>query len=378
MQIIFFSLEQSPLVRRLSYSCILIFLCQLVLAETFDAQKNRLDRESAQTRLAQIGDDVFLPFTSETERLLDVYTYSYIPGARRIVERTEVYFPQYDYKLNQLGLPKVLKNLAVVESNMDPWTFSSRGAAGPWQIMKYTARAHGLNMDRYVDERFDPVMASQVAFDYLKELHTEFENWDLTLVAYNYGPTALRKAMKYCDSRDLEVLREALPKESMRYASRLAAAAYLNDYYAEHGIRPKLRLYKSNLASIDVYEYITFDEIASYTGLSRQEIVELNPAVIYDYLPTNELGYTLNLPLEEMTALVTSRGWSYSDIHDLEYHIDQLERKISFYHSPYSEISKDDKEEDNKSDDEDESDQDDKQSAQALRREQVLHVKRLG
>ena len=307
-----------------------LFLSNQIFAEVIDAKRSKLDDQTAQIRLHSIDPELNLPFTSETKRLLDVYTYSYLPGARRIVKRSNPYFSQYDHVLEKKGLPKVLKNIAIVESNMDPWTFSSRGAVGVWQLMRTTAKSHGLVIDKYVDERFDPMLASNVAFDYLKELYEEFGDWNLTLVAYNFGPSALRKAMRSCGSKEYDVLKNHLPKESVKYSSRLAAAAYLTQYYSEH-----LRLrepMKENvmMAGIPVYDYITFNEIAQKTGLSRQEIIEYNPAITYDYIPSNNKGYTINLPIEAMMIIISDKGWDARDIANFDYHQSQIEALLPF------------------------------------------------
>ncbi len=370
MQIIYH--RTFPYLRTLILSILIIVLSTSVFAGVIDAKKNRLDDRTAQLRLDAIEPSVDLPFTRETKRLLDIYTYSYLPGARRIVERSNPYFDQYDHMLDQKGLPKVLKNIAIVESNMDPWSFSSRGAVGVWQLMRTTAKSHGLIIDRYVDERFDPLLASKVAFDYLDELHQEFEDWNLALVAYNFGPTALRKAMRHCNSEKYEIVKGELPRESTRYASRLAAAAYLNIYYQEHA--KSKRNHKNDhveLAGIPVYEYITFDEIARITGLDRQDIVEYNPAVTYDYLPANSKGYTINLPSDKMMALISEKEWNARDILNFEYHKTALE-KLMPYHSSFKENIPQ-----NNDSDEDTSIED-LFPFLALRREQILQMLSLG
>ena len=239
---------------------LLITVSISVRADLVDGSRSRLDLSSAEIRISALSDEVYLPLTKETKRLLDVYTYSYLPGARRIVNRSKVYYPIYDYLLEQRGLPDVMKNIGIVESNLDPWTFSRRGAVGVWQLMKRTSRSHGLIIDGYVDERFDPVKSSVVAFDYLKELYAEFQDWNMTLVAYNFGPTALRKAIRYCGSSEYEIIKEALPRESVRYASRLAAASYLTEYHREHNILADWSQEDFHLASMAVYDYITFNE----------------------------------------------------------------------------------------------------------------------
>ena len=54
------------------------------------------------------------------------------------------YFNLIDNIFTQYGLPKELKYLAVIESNLKTNATSWVGAGGPWQFMPYTARDFGL------------------------------------------------------------------------------------------------------------------------------------------------------------------------------------------------------------------------------------------
>jgi len=55
--------------------------------------------------------------------------------------------------LSQYDLPRELKYLAVIESNLKSSAVSRVGAAGPWQLMPQTARDLGLKVNKNVDER---------------------------------------------------------------------------------------------------------------------------------------------------------------------------------------------------------------------------------
>ena len=48
----------------------------------------------------------------------------------------------------------------MVESGLNPEARSPAGARGLWQFMYYTAKAEGLRIDSYIDERKDPVRAT--------------------------------------------------------------------------------------------------------------------------------------------------------------------------------------------------------------------------
>jgi membrane-bound lytic murein transglycosylase D len=58
------------------------------------------------------------------------------------------YFNLIENVLTQYGLPRELKYLAVIESNLKPTALSKVGAVGPWQLMPQTARDLGLKVAR--------------------------------------------------------------------------------------------------------------------------------------------------------------------------------------------------------------------------------------
>jgi membrane-bound lytic murein transglycosylase D len=302
-------------------------------ADTFDASKSAYKKESIQKRLNNMSQDIHLPFTAETRRIIRTYTHTYRSGAQRILERGELYFPAFDYKLEQMGLPKVLKNLSIVESNLDPWSFSTAGAAGVWQLMPHTARSHGLIIDGYVDERLDPLKSGDVAFTYLRDLYEYFGDWNLALTAYNCGPMTLRRIIKECNSYDYKVIKDRLPRESARFISRLAAASYLTRYSDDHSLYAKSN-YTSALTGIEIHNYISYSEISKLTGLTKSQITSYNPAVMHDFIPTSSKGYRLYLPMDHLLTLLHTKNWSYDNIVDLHYHLPELEKRIVF-HNPY-------------------------------------------
>ena len=84
--------------------------------------------------------------------------------------RSAMYFPLFEEVLSREGLPLELKYLSVVESGLNPEARSPVGARGLWQFMYYTAKAEGLRIDGYIDERKDPLLATEAACRHLKRL----------------------------------------------------------------------------------------------------------------------------------------------------------------------------------------------------------------
>ena len=99
--------------------------------------------------------------------------------------------------------------------------------------MSPTALQYGLRVDSYVDERRDPIGATEAALDYLNWLHERFGSWYLAAAAYNAGPGRVERVLRrYADGKvgDENLFWEIvdhLPKETREYVPRLIAATIL-------------------------------------------------------------------------------------------------------------------------------------------------------
>jgi soluble lytic murein transglycosylase-like protein len=139
--------------------------------------------------------------------------------------RREPWLPRVAAVLRQHGLPAELVGAAVVESGLDPWALSPKGARGLWQLMPDTARRYGLLVDSQRDERLDPVKSTHAAAQYLSDLHAQFHDWPLALAAYNAGEDRVEHALEQLGARDFWTLSRhaALPDETRRYVPAVLA-----------------------------------------------------------------------------------------------------------------------------------------------------------
>ncbi len=155
------------------------------------------------------------------------------PTFEQFLVRQGLYGDMIQGKLRARGMPEDLLYLAMIESGFRPMAQSKVEATGVWQFMGPTARQYGLRIDEYVDERRDPVKATDAALDYLETLHERFGSWYLAAAAYNAGPNRVARVLRdHADARtgDEELyweIIEHLPWETRHYVPRLIAATLL-------------------------------------------------------------------------------------------------------------------------------------------------------
>ena len=137
------------------------------------------------------------------------------------------YFNLIESVLQQYGLPKELKYIAVIESNLSSAATSYKGAGGPWQFMPYTARDFGLVVNNFQDERRDYYKSTHAAAKYLLILYRKLHDWLLVMAAYNGGPGKVYSAIKKSGSKNFWNLQFYLPEESRTYVKRFIATHYI-------------------------------------------------------------------------------------------------------------------------------------------------------
>ncbi|RYF53939.1 MAG: lytic transglycosylase domain-containing protein, partial [Cytophagaceae bacterium] len=132
-------------------------------------------------RLAKLQKSIPLNYHKSVQAYVDYFTFRKASTTKTMLERMPLFFPLYERMLAQYGLPDELKYLSIVESALNPRAISHAGAGGLWQIMPGTGRDLRLYQDDYVDERMDPVKATEAACKYLRDLYNIFGDWELAM-----------------------------------------------------------------------------------------------------------------------------------------------------------------------------------------------------
>jgi len=235
------------------------------------------------------------------------------------------YFVMIDQIFEQQGLPKELKYLAVIESELKSTARSCVGAVGPWQFMPATARFVGLKVTKHKDERKDYFKSTHAAAIYLKDLYNIFGDWLLVIAAYNGGPGPVYSAIKRSGSRNFWKLQHFLPAESRMHVKKFIGTHYILE--GQGGITTLTKAEAAQqigpMAGTLLFRRLTSDElktvktisvsgkyvaavIAKYVQMDQEDFNRYNPE--FDRMMAGSTkGYELKLPADKVEIFVASK-----------------------------------------------------------------------
>lgn len=227
--------------------------------------------------------------------------------ARVVLGRSTLYFDLFEEKLAEYGLPMELKYLPVIESGLRPQVKSRAGALGLWQFMYRTGLYFGLKENSYIDERMDPVQATDAACRYLRQLYGIYGDWNLALAAYNAGPGNVNKAIRRSGNKTTYwEVRPFLPTETQGYVPNFIAAAYLLTYHAEHNIIPMdVKVHYAQLDTMCLSAGVHMNSISKLVNWPVDDIKALNPVYKTTYIPSTKPSQCISGPLEKIGLLVS-------------------------------------------------------------------------
>lgn len=158
------------------------------------------------------------------------------------LKRAHRYFPIIEPILKKNGIPDDFKYLAVIESTLSNAT-SSAGARGFWQFMDGTAKDFNMEVNEYVDERYNLEIATQKACEYFLKAKQRFGSWTLAAASYNRGMAGVSKQL------DLQMVDNYydlfIAEETSRYVFRILALKEIMSNTEKYGfILPENTLYQ--------------------------------------------------------------------------------------------------------------------------------------
>ena len=275
------------------------------------------------------------------------------------LNKAELFIPQIKMVLKQNNIPDAFLFLAMAESNFILKAKSHRRAMGVWQFIPSTSKIYGLEINEYIDERMDIVKSTQAATEYLNRLHKMFNKWYLAALSYNCGEGRVIEGITratldmYCEDHackkdktirkyrrtiknyqekrvkfkeiykiykvvkkwdykpDIDELlieqrglrRQYIPSESRDYIRKIISLAMMNnsDYLMKDENNHLLnRGISAPIATVQVKGGLLLKNIADVIGVSKKEIMYLNPHIKRNIIPPEEKKYDIYIPYSQL------------------------------------------------------------------------------
>lgn len=196
------------------------------------------------------------------------------------LDRSSVYLFYILQELKSRGMPTEIALLPFIESSYSPLQKGTMHHAGIWGIMPAAGKHLKLIQNAYKDERRDILRSTQGALDYLQELYAMYDDWQLAIVAYNWGPGNVTRAVSKARSQKIAPTYEnlSLPKAARDYLVWIAAYKEIVNHPSDYNVTlPALENYPYFVV-IDVTRDIDISVVLELAEISKAEFQNLNPS----------------------------------------------------------------------------------------------------
>lgn len=247
----------------------------------------------------------------EQEMLVNIYWQS---QTMLDLKRANRYFPEIEKILKKNGVPDDFKYLAMAESGFTYKT-SPAGAAGFWQILKSTAVANGLEVEKDIDERYNLEKSTEAACMYFKQAYQQFHNWTLVAASYNMGMGGVAKAIAFQKQDNYYDL--GLNTETSRYIYRILALKEIYSNPEKFGFYIKPSDLYPLIPTVQVTVDSTIENLADFAlnmHVNYRILKILNPWLLSSSLPDPQKEtYTIYLPKTDATFVDLGENIVYND-----------------------------------------------------------------
>ncbi len=247
-------------------------------------------------RLNRLHSVVQLGYNSTVRSYINLYANTRKRSSSVILGLAQYYYPRMAAIFDKYDVPEELMYLTIIESSLNPTAVSPAGATGIWQFMYQTGKMYGLEVNTFVDDRRDPMKATDAAARHLRDLYNIFNDWGLAISAYNCGANNVRKAIARSGGKtNFWEVRAYLPRETQNYFPAYIGAFYMMKYYKMHGITPADIRIPLDVDTIMIKKEVHFEQIAHVLNIDVEEIKTLNPQYKRNVIPAFTEPFPLRL-----------------------------------------------------------------------------------
>jgi len=235
------------------------------------------------------------------------------PHMERYLARSTRYEKLMKKVLRDNGLPEDLFYIALIESGFNSQARSHAAAVGYWQFIRGTGKRYGLEISAMVDERKDPVLATQAAAEYFKGLYSVFGSWYLAMASYNVGENRVKREVMNHFTRDFWELakKKRFPKETIHYIPKFIAAKLIAKDMKKYGFDELDFMTPVEFDHVTVEKPVNLRVMAEKMNINYEDFKALNPKFKGEIAPlkaNNKLELRIPPGMTESAAVAANES----------------------------------------------------------------------
>lgn len=251
---------------------------------------------------------------------------------RKALVQSGRYLPEMQRIFRERGLPVELTMIPFIESTFHLQAYSRSQAAGVWQFIPQTGSRY-LRIDEFVDERYDPILATYAAASHLAHEYSFLKSWALTVNAYNTGPGRMMDAVEKLKTSDIATIIKKYDGAGYGFDSR----NYYPEFLAMLHVFNNRDEYFDDVETLPVeeYEYLAMPATTNLRNLFQMADVEteilaqMNPGLKPEVLDGRKAlpkGYLLKVPpLLKQNVLLAAK-----ELYHLKLPVEDFDTEVSY------------------------------------------------
>ncbi len=223
-----------------------------------------------------------------------------------MLKKSKRYFAVVEPVLRKYGIPDDFKYLAMAESDLENVVSPAR-AAGVWQLLEGTAKEYGMEVNNYVDERYDLEKSTEAACKYIRDSYEKYGSWTLAAASYNIGRNNLESQMDKQKTNNYYDL--LLNDETARYIFRVLAHKLVTKYPEKYGFQIEDENYYPVIKTYQVTVDNGIENLADFANqhsINYKILKQLNPWLRQNTLPnSSRKTYSIAIPESGQRLFIT-------------------------------------------------------------------------
>lgn len=284
-------------------------------ATTAAKELGRIEEEKGNGKGGRKFAEIPVEVNQQVRKWIHYFTVKDRERFTRFLYRGEKYREVVENILEENNVPAELYYLALIESGFHTHALSHASAVGVWQFMRATGKTYGLESNYYVDERKDPIRATEAAAKHLRDLYENYQSWYLAMAAYNAGPGRVNGAIRRGRTRDYWTLaqRGFIPAETADYVPKFLAAVIIGRNPDMFGFGDIKAESYPDLEAVEVPSPVRLSDVSRLAKIPRGELERVNPHLVRGVTSPQSKKYEIWVPQEKKAAVdrIVTRLASY-------------------------------------------------------------------